>query len=289
MNSLEKIAAMVEEAESNTFDTMVEEAHTKIAMLDDVTTELEKAANFYESEELMKVAEVLGAMVLEEAAEIDDTMAKIAEMASAGPTTAGLLEKRAGDSFEENLAHEAERIKLLSDISDFVKEAAAEADDEALNTIGDAVGDIAESDAEALEAIAKEAGIMTGAKEWLASKASKAKGYLTPIAKGEEVKGALKDLKGMKGSQFRFMDKASRSKAIAAQESKIAKAKAKIEAVKALASGSAGKMAVKGNRSDLAKTLLAGAKGAGKTGLLYGVPAAGVAGAGYGTYRTMKK
>lgn len=278
MSYLEKIAGMLEEAEGNAFDTMVEDAHVKIAMLDDVAEGLSEAANHYDSEELMKVAEVIDAMVVTEVAEVDDTLNKIAEMAEAGPATVGLIEKRAGNEFETNVSDEAERIQLLDEISDFVKEAAIEAEDESLFTIGEAVGDIAESDAQVLEEIAKEAGFSwKGISQWMGS-----------AAKAKDLRVAARRLKGMKGTQLKFVNAASRKKALAREAKNLRKTRSKIRSIKGLASGMAGKATVKANRKLLRGNLMAGAKGAGKTGFLYTAPAAILGGTGYGAYRLGK-
>jgi len=193
MSYLEKIAGMVEEADEYAADSLLENEHVKIAMLDDAAAELVKAAEYYDSEDLMKVAEIVDAMVITEATEVDDTMNKIAEMAEAGPATAGLFEKRASEDFETNMSDEVERVQLLGEISDFVKEAGAEAEDEGLYGVGEALGDIAEYDADALTEIAKEAGVLGDAGEWIGRKARNLKTMIKYEAKAKTMRDVLKE------------------------------------------------------------------------------------------------
>jgi len=282
MSYLEKIADMVDEADEIAAGSMLENEHVKIAMLDDAAADLADIAEYYGSEDLMKVAEVIDAMVAEEAADVDDTMNKLASMVEAGPATAGLIEKRASEDFEENMYDEAERISLLDEISDFVKEAAIDVDDGYLYDIGDTVGDIADYDADALTEIAKEAGMLGDAGSWLGEKARAFGHGIASGASARDIRESYGKTRDIMKKPLKFLDSDARKALIKKRQKAVDAAEKKLYEARHLPSGKRGQKIIAQNRANLRSALWQGTKGLGKTSLVYGLPAGAV---GYGAYQ----
>ena len=252
MSYLEKIAEKVGATQESNLAESVELAHAKVAMLDDAYSALSKLAEDYDSPELSEAAEIMGAIVENEAMDVDDTLQKMASMINAGPTVSGLLEKRAEAEFDTELLNECERIALLGDISDFTKTAAEEANDDDLQKVAEVIDEVIVSDLEELDGILKQAGIQTQAfMDWLGANSAKAGDFFKGLY------GKTKDIALAK--QLR-----SGSESL----------------LKARSAGA--QNIVKGKTKKALKDLIPGAA---KTLGLYG--AAGVA--GYGGYKTLRK
>lgn len=253
MSYLEKIAEKVGAVQESTLERSIELAHEKVAMLDDIYGALTKMAEAYDSQELSEAAEIMGAVVENEAMDVDNTLQKMAEMFTAGPTVSGLLEKRAEAQFEGELLNECERIALLGDIADFTKTAAEEVGDADMWKVAEAIEGIIVSDLEELDGILKQAGItLSGFQKWLGENSARV---------GDFFKSLYGSTKGVaKGTQLR----------------------SGVRDFKAIGNQMGGESVKKILRTEGAKKI---GLGAAKTGLLYG----GAGAAGYGGYRALRK
>ncbi|MDY6957874.1 MAG: hypothetical protein SVK08_01820 [Halobacteriota archaeon] len=256
MSYLEKIAEKVEVSNTHNLAARFEAEQTKIAALDEAREAMAMVAEATESEDFAKIAEILEVIVMEEAEDLDKTAEMLSEetekVASAGPVTTALMEKRAAAQFESGLRDEVERIALLADIAGVTKEASDEYEIEELDKIAEVIAEVVDYDLEQLDGIMKEAAITPKALiEWLRATGSGAADFFKSLRHKEKWLDYGRQLKGVaKADQARGGLKAFRG----------AKAKGASNVVK-------------GTKKKALKDMLAGG---GKTGLMYGTPVAGL-------------